>query len=93
MFIAYLMMTFFCIGILFGNLNSLAMEPLGHLAGVGSAVVGSLSTLISMILGTMIGRSYDGTVLPLVASIAIFGGLSILVMRWTESGQESLISA
>jgi DHA1 family bicyclomycin/chloramphenicol resistance-like MFS transporter len=91
--IAYLMVTFFCIGILFGNLNSLAMEPLGHLAGIGSAVVGSLSTLISMVLGTMIGRSYDGTVLPLVASIAIFGGLSILVMRWTESEQGSLISA
>lgn len=82
----YLMMTFFGIGILFGNLNALAMEPLGHLAGIGAAVVGSLSTLISMVLGTMIGRSYNGTILPLVASIAILTGLSILVVRWTESG-------
>lgn len=88
---AYLMMTFFAIGILFGNLNALAMEPLGHLAGVGAAVVGSLSTLISMILGTMIGRSYDGTVLPLVASIAILTGLSIIAVRWTESDQGSLL--
>jgi MFS transporter, DHA1 family, multidrug resistance protein len=88
---AYLMMTFFAIGILFGNLNALAMKPLGHLAGVGAAVVGSLSTLISMILGTMIGRSYDGTVLPLVASIAILTGLSIIAVRWTESDQGSLL--
>ena len=81
----YLMLTFFGIGILFGNMNALAMEPLGQLAGIGAAVVGSLSTLISMVLGTMIGRSYDGTILPLVVSIAILTGLSIFVVRWTES--------
>jgi DHA1 family bicyclomycin/chloramphenicol resistance-like MFS transporter len=83
--VLYLMLTFFGIGILFGNLNALAMEPLGHFAGIGAAVVGSLSTLISIVLGTMIGRNYNGTILPLVASIAILAGLSILVMRWTES--------
>jgi MFS transporter, DHA1 family, multidrug resistance protein len=88
--VSYLMMTFFGIGIIFGNLNALAMEPLGHLAGVGAAVVGSLSTLISMVLGTMIGRGYNGTILPLVASIAILTGLSIFVVRWTESEQVSL---
>lgn len=91
--VVFLMMIFFCIGILFGNLNSLAMEPLGHLAGIGAAVVGSFSTLISMVLGTMIGRSYDGTILPLVASITIFAGLSIFVVRWAESEQGSLIRA
>jgi MFS transporter, DHA1 family, multidrug resistance protein len=93
MLVAYLMMTFFGIGILFGNLNALAMEPLGHLAGTGAAVVGSLSTLISMVLGTMIGRSYDGTILPLVASIAILTGLSIFVVRWTEWKKASPLSA
>ena len=51
----YIMATFFCIGILFGNQNTLAMEPLGHLAGIGSAIVGSLSTLIAMALGAVIG--------------------------------------
>ena len=91
-FVPYLMMTFFGIGILFGNLNALAMEPLGHLAGIGAAVVGSLSTLISMVLGTMIGRSYDGTIIPLVASIAVLTGLSILVVRWTESDRDTLTS-
>jgi DHA1 family bicyclomycin/chloramphenicol resistance-like MFS transporter len=86
LFMAYLMVTFFCVGILFGNQNSLAMEPLGHLAGIGAAVVGSLSTLISMPLGTIIGQSYNGTVLPLVIGIALLSGLSILVVRWADSG-------
>jgi DHA1 family bicyclomycin/chloramphenicol resistance-like MFS transporter len=91
--VLYLTMTFFGIGILFGNLNALAMEPLGHLAGIGAAVVGSLSTLISMILGTMIGRSYNGSVLPLVASIVILTGLSIFVVRWTEADKSSFLRA
>jgi len=84
-FMIYLMLVFFCVGILFGNQNTLAMEPLGHMAGIGAAVVGSLSTLISMLLGTMIGQNYNGTIFPLVAGMAILTGLSIFVVRWTES--------
>jgi DHA1 family bicyclomycin/chloramphenicol resistance-like MFS transporter len=87
----YLMLTFFCIGLLFGNQNALAMEPLGHLAGIGAAVVGSLSTLIQMPLGTMIGRSYNGTILPLVIGIGILVGISILVVNWAESNSGGFV--
>jgi DHA1 family bicyclomycin/chloramphenicol resistance-like MFS transporter len=82
---AYLMMTFFCIGIMFGNMNALAMQPLGHLAGIGAAVVGSVSTLISMLLGILIGQSYNGTILPLVVGITILSGVSIFIIRWAAS--------
>jgi DHA1 family bicyclomycin/chloramphenicol resistance-like MFS transporter len=81
---AYLMTTFFCIGVLFGNQNAVAMEPLGHLAGIGSAVVGSLGTLVQMPLGTFIGQSYNGTVIPLIAGIGVLTGISILVVRWAS---------
>lgn len=84
-FMAYMMLSFFCVGILFGNFNTMAMEPLGHIAGVGAAVVGSLSTVVSLILGTLIGQNYDGTVLPLVGGFAILATLSLVVMLWTES--------
>ena len=85
LFMTYLMLTFFSVGILFGNQNSLAMEPLGHMAGIGAAVVGSLSTLISMPLGTIIGQSYNGTILPLITGMAVLAGLAYLVVRWVES--------
>ena len=81
---AYLLLVFFGIGILFGNMNSLAMEPLGHIAGIGAAIVGALSTLISVLLGTLIGQSYNGTILPLVAGMAILAALSIGVVRWAD---------
>jgi DHA1 family bicyclomycin/chloramphenicol resistance-like MFS transporter len=85
LFMTYLMLVFFCVGLLFGNQNSLAMEPLGHMAGIGAAVVGSLSTFISMPLGTIIGQTYNGTIFSLVVGMAVLAGIAILVVRWAES--------
>ena len=81
----YLLLGFFAVGILFGNLNSMAMEPLGHIAGVGAAVVGSLSTFISTLLGAWVGQSYNGTIFPLVIGFLLFTVASLLTMRWAEA--------
>jgi DHA1 family bicyclomycin/chloramphenicol resistance-like MFS transporter len=81
---AYLLAAFFCLGMLFGNFNALAMEPLGHIAGVAASVVGSLTTFISLLLGTLIGRSYNGTVLPLVGGFAVLGLAAAAFMRRAE---------
>jgi DHA1 family bicyclomycin/chloramphenicol resistance-like MFS transporter len=85
----YLMVSFFGIGLLFGNLNSLAMQPLGHIAGTGSAVVGGGAMLISLVVGTAIGQSYNGTVLPLVGGFALASALAIGAAQWAESGHRS----
>ncbi|NNG02507.1 MAG: multidrug effflux MFS transporter [Inquilinus sp.] len=84
---AYLLATFFCLGLLFGNFNALAMEPMGHIAGVAAAVIGSLTTFLSLALGTAIGQSYDGTILPLVAGFTALGAAATLVMHWVEKGR------
>lgn len=83
-FMVYLLLAFFCVGILFGNLNSLAMQPLGHIAGIGAALVGSVSTLISVPLGTWIGLSYNNTVVPLIVGLAVLAGLSVVVIWLAE---------
>jgi MFS transporter, DHA1 family, multidrug resistance protein len=80
----YLFLTFFSTGILFGNLNALAMETLGSMAGIGASVVGSLSTFISLIAGTVIGQSYNGTVLPLTAGFLLLSMASLRIMHWSE---------
>jgi MFS transporter, DHA1 family, multidrug resistance protein len=79
---ASLVLVLFCFGILFGNLNAIAMTPLGHIAGTGAAVVGSLSTFISVPLAIVIGRGYDGTVLPLFAGVATLSLVSLIIMKW-----------
>jgi DHA1 family bicyclomycin/chloramphenicol resistance-like MFS transporter len=81
----YFMLFYFCTGILFGNINALAMQPLGHLAGIGSGVVGSFSTLLSMLFGTIIGRSYNGTILPLVIGMIVLTTASIFIVRWATA--------
>ena len=73
-------------GNLFGNFHAMAIEPLGHIAGVAAAVIGSVATMISLLLGLLIGQSYDGTVLPLVGGFALLGMSSLLTMHLTERG-------
>jgi MFS transporter, DHA1 family, multidrug resistance protein len=71
LFMASMLVCFFCNGILFGNYNARALEPMGHIAGVAAAITGSLSSLIAIAFGTPLGRAYDGTVLPIVASYVL----------------------
>jgi MFS transporter, DHA1 family, multidrug resistance protein len=80
----YFILTFFSTGILFGNLNALAMETLGSMAGIGAGIVGSLSTFISLIAGTVIGQSYNGTVLPLTTGFLMLSLASLQMMHWSE---------
>ena len=89
LFITYLLFVFLCVGLLFGNLGALAMEPLGHIAGVGAAVVASLSTFVSVPLGALVGHSFDGTLYALVASFAVFGAGAVAAMRWAEGGADA----
>ncbi|WP_417394341.1 multidrug effflux MFS transporter [Gimesia chilikensis] len=81
----YMMIILFCFGIMYGNLNAMAMEPLGHIAGIGAAVMGALSTLISVPCGILIGHSYNGTVIPVISGFMLSGVLIVVVMHWVES--------
>lgn len=76
-FIAYLVGAFFCIGPLMGNLNAMAMEPVGHVAGTAAATLGALSTLVSLVLGSSIGQAYSGTVYPLVGGFCVLSALAL----------------
>jgi DHA1 family bicyclomycin/chloramphenicol resistance-like MFS transporter len=80
----YLLLTFFFVGVLFGNFNALAMEPMGHIAGTAAAVVGSLATVISSVLGWALGQAYDGTVRPMIAGFAVLTILAGIAMILAE---------
>lgn len=90
---AYMLAAFFCLGILFGNLNAAAMEPLGHIAGIGSAVFGCVTTLMSTLIGAVIGFAYDGTVLPLIFSFLLLGLASLAIVWAVESTAARLAQA
>ncbi|MCY4394169.1 MAG: multidrug effflux MFS transporter [Rhodospirillaceae bacterium] len=87
LFMAYMILVFLGVGLLFGNLYALAMEPLGHIAGVGAAVVASASTIMSVPLGSIVGQSFDGTMYVLIAAFAVFGAAAFAAMRWADTGR------
>lgn len=73
LFMLYAASIFFNFGMLFGNLNALAMEPMGHIAGLASSIIGAVSSLMSLIFGTLIGQMYNDTLLPLAIGFFIMG--------------------
>lgn len=85
LFMIYMLITFFCVGLLFGNLNALAMEPMGHYAGIASSVVGALSSAISAFIGTMIGQAYNNSVTPMIAGFLLLSSCSFSLMLWVKS--------
>ena len=86
LFLALCLAWFFCIGFIFGNINAMAMEQLGHVAGSAAAVIGTLTTLLAVGLGYLSGRAYDGTVLPLVTGFVVLTTLSVLLTRLVADG-------
>jgi DHA1 family bicyclomycin/chloramphenicol resistance-like MFS transporter len=84
MLMVFLLASFFSIGFLFGNLNAIAINPLGHIAGTASAVIGSLSTFLSVPIALVIGRLYNDTTLPLVGAFALLSLASLCIMRWAN---------
>jgi DHA1 family bicyclomycin/chloramphenicol resistance-like MFS transporter len=83
-FLLYCLLTFFCIGILFGNLNALAMEPLGHIAGIGSAVVGAGSTILSVVLGSLIGQAISTDVMPMLLGFLLMSLATLGAFFWID---------
>ena len=84
-YIAFMMLVFLGLGFLFGNLNALAMEPLGHIAGVGASFIGFLSHLVAIPIGMLIGRAFDGTIMPQVSGQAFCFLAMVLSILWAES--------
>ncbi|MFY0630937.1 MAG: multidrug effflux MFS transporter [Flavobacteriaceae bacterium] len=79
-FVPFLAVQFFATGFLFGNVRSLAMQPLGHIAGIGAAINGFVSTVMAVPIATYIGGFVDTTALPLFIGFTICGILSIILL-------------
>ncbi len=90
LFMSYLLIVFFCMGLLFSNLNALAMQPLGHIAGVGASVVASLATFISVPLGAFAGLKFTGTMYIQIISFVVFGIATYVALKWAEESKEEL---
>ena len=82
---------FFSIGFLFGNLRAMAMEPIGHIAGIGAAITGFISTLMAVPISVYIGKFIDQKALPLFIGFSICSFLSVLIIVYLKLQEKDRI--
>lgn len=87
--LTFFALQFFAIGFIFGNVRSLAMEPLGHIAGIGAAINGFISTVLAVPIANYIGAFIDKSVLPLFIGFSCFGLLSTLIFILIKNQKSS----
>lgn len=73
---------FFMAGVTFGNLNALALQRMGHIAGMAASIVAAISTVMATMIAAPVGLLYDGTALPVIAATLICSGLAWFLMRY-----------
>lgn len=77
-FAAHLVWTigvFYMVGPTVGNLNALALEPVGHIAGMAASITAAIATIASVLLAAPVGLMFDGTAVPLMVAILCFAAL------------------
>ena len=73
---------FAVMGLTLGNLNALAMEPVGHVAGMAASVTSAIATVVSVVLAVPVGLMFDGTQVPLLLGVSVYGAMALgLAMR------------
>ena len=78
--LTFFALQFFAIGFLFGNVRAMAMEPIGHIAGIGAAITGFISTMMAVPISIYIGKFVDQRALPLFIGFVICSFLSVLII-------------
>jgi DHA1 family bicyclomycin/chloramphenicol resistance-like MFS transporter len=72
--------------LLIPNFNTLAMNPMGKVAGTAAALIGTVSTALGAGLGAILDRLFDGTVLPFTLGFFGYGVIAAGFVLWAERG-------
>lgn len=79
-FIFWMISVFAMAGLTLGNLNALALEPVGHIAGMAASVAGSISTVLAVVIAAPLGLAFNGNYVPLVLGISVMAVLALALM-------------
>jgi DHA1 family bicyclomycin/chloramphenicol resistance-like MFS transporter len=80
-FLAWAIGIFMQGGLTIGNLSALALEPMGHIAGMAASLTAALATVGSVIIAAPIGLAFDGTAVPVVAGLLALAVIAALMSR------------
>jgi DHA1 family bicyclomycin/chloramphenicol resistance-like MFS transporter len=77
----------FCFGLIGANFNSIAMEPVGSIAGTASSVFGFVTTVGGALIGFYVGQQFNGTVIPMTLGFVGCGLAALVIVVITERGR------
>jgi MFS transporter, DHA1 family, multidrug resistance protein len=84
LFILLQAMTMAAFGLIGANLGSIAMQPLGHIAGTASSVQGLMTTIGGALIGYAVGQAFDGTQIPFLVGTSLCGLAALAVAFWAN---------
>lgn len=76
-FFVWAVSVFSMAGVTFGNLNAMAMQRKGHIAGTTASAVSAISTLGAVLIAGPVGQAFNGTILPLVLATLVCSALAL----------------
>ena len=62
----------------------MAMLPLGHMAGLGAAIIGAISSLISVPVAVLVDSFLTTDVMPIAIGFVVFCVLAMLSVLWAD---------
>lgn len=68
---------FFQAGLTIGNLNALAMEDMGHIAGLAASIIAAISTIGAVLIAAPIALMFDGTPLPMAVGALVAASIAL----------------
>lgn len=68
---------FFQAGLTIGNLNALALEEMGHIAGMAASVIAAFSTIGAVLIAAPVALAFDGTPMPMAIGIFVSATLAL----------------
>jgi DHA1 family bicyclomycin/chloramphenicol resistance-like MFS transporter len=86
-FYGLFIVSFACFGMIGANFASLALEPMGDIAGTANAVYGFFTSTGASLLGLAIAQQFNGTVIPLLIGYVGLGLASLAIILITEEGK------
>jgi DHA1 family bicyclomycin/chloramphenicol resistance-like MFS transporter len=86
-FVSFQSATMACFALSISNFGAMAMEPVASVAGIGASLQGFVSTLGGALVGALIGRQFNGTMVPLAAGSLCCGLASLLFVLLAEKGR------
>jgi len=86
-FYGLFIVSFACFGMIGANFASLALEPMGDIAGTANAVYGFFTSTGASLIGLAIAQQFNGTVIPLLIGYVCLGLASLSIILITERGK------